>query len=228
MTTMLVFIPGIVGIIIQLAFTISDYHKKYVKAVILKGLAASTFVLTAFLGWFLYNHSLFGLLVFVGSLFGMAGDIILNLRFIFKDKETTLFVLGSTSFLIGHIFYIAALAPKIVHLVPCIVIILLLDAAWSVYFFKTTDPAGGNLMKAFGGVYLLALLSMMVTALDIAVALPTARSIIFGVGAVFFATSDIMLIMHNFGGRKHYMFKIVYLIIYYFAQISIALSLFFH
>lgn len=228
MSTFLVFVPCIVGIVLQLSFTISDYHKKYVKAVILKGLAASTFVLTAFLGWFLYNHGSFGLLVFVGSLFGMAGDIILNLRFIFKDKETKLFVIGATSFLIGHIFYIAALAPKVVNLVPCIVIILILVAAWSLYFFKTTDPAGGNLMKAFGGIYLLALLTMMVTALDVAIAIPTARSIIFGVGAVFFATSDIMLIMHNFGGRNHYMFKIVYLIIYYFAQISIALSLFFH
>ncbi|MBE6014394.1 MAG: lysoplasmalogenase [Lachnospiraceae bacterium] len=216
---------AIIGLGIQVAFAITDYKKHYVLADVLKGLAALCFVTTAFIGYTFVTGDTFGLMIVIGSIFGMIGDIVLNLRFIFTKYITKLFLLGSASFLVGHIFYIIALAPRMVHPIPCVIVTLVLVACLSVYFFKTTDPEGGNAMKAFGGLYLLALFSMLVLAGDIALASPTTHTLLNAFGALFFACSDIMLIMHNFDGRNHYMFKIVYLIIYYFGQISIALSL---
>ena len=99
----------IVGLILQSLFIKAEIDGKMKAAVILKGTASLMFVL---LGVFLITSkiTMYGDLILKGLIFGMFGDILLNLRYLVPEqKGSSVFGLGVLSFIVGHIFYIAAL-----------------------------------------------------------------------------------------------------------------------
>lgn len=213
------------GMIVQGAFIASEYKKHYVAASILKGTAAGLFVFTAALGCFSKGFDLFGVLIVVGQFFGLVGDVLMSLRFIFPRSKRKTFVLGTSSFFLGHIFFIAALILNAKHLTVCIILGVMIAAGFLVYFLKTMKIA--KVIRILGSLYLGAVFTMSVLGVDSAIFCPSAKSILFAVGAVMFAASDVLLVYNSFGARRKFTRRVFNLSLYYLGQSLIALCLWF-
>lgn len=215
----------IIGVILQGIFIAVEHKEKYVTADVLKGLAALCFVIVGVTGYVTRTNDSFGMKLMIGLVFGMIGDILLNLRFVVgEEKGQKVFLLGIVSFLIGHILYLAALIPVAAHAGACAVIGAILAAALLTYIFKTMDVKLA--FKIFGVFYLGAVIIMTVMAIDAAIATQTIRSIEYAIGAVLFMVSDIVLIFNTFSGTSRFSMRITNLSLYYVGQMMIALCLF--
>ena len=221
----LAYILAIIGIILQAVFIYVEHNEKYVLADILKGSAAACFVIIGIVGYATKTTDSFGLKLMIGLIFGMLGDVLLNLRFVVgEDKGQKVFLLGIVAFLIGHILYLAALVPIAAHPGVCFVVGAILAAALLAYIFKTMDIKIA--FKIFGVFYLGAVIIMTVMAIDVAIAVQNIRSIEYAIGAVLFMISDIVLIFNTFSGKTKFSMRITNLSLYYIGQLLIAMCLF--
>lgn len=219
-----VILLAVLGVILQGTFIYVEHQKKYVAADILKGSAAACFVIIGIIGYATKTTDSFGLKLMIGLIFGMVGDILLNLRFVVGEaKGQKVFLLGIVAFLVGHILYLAALIPLSGHVLICFLIGAVLAAALLIYIFKTMDVKLA--FKIFGVFYLGAVIIMTVMAIDIALVVKDARSIEYAIGAVLFMVSDIVLIFNTFGGTTKFSMRILNLSLYYIGQLMIAFCL---
>ena len=214
------------GFILQALFIKVENDEKYVLADILKGSASLMFVL---LGYYAYTHTnnAFNKTFLIGLIFGMIGDILLNLRHVFPKYNQKIFLVGILAFLIGHILYLVALIPQARHvwIWYCIISGVILAALFLLYVFKTMDVKLA--FKIFGVFYIGAVFIMTCIAVGIAIFTPSKRSIIYAIGAVLFTLSDIVLIFNTFSGTNKLSYRITNLSLYYIGQILIALSMFY-
>ncbi|MBQ6493495.1 MAG: lysoplasmalogenase [Erysipelotrichaceae bacterium] len=223
-TTIIMLITA--GFILQALFIKAEHEEKYLAADILKGSASLMFVLIGYLATQRVNNP-FNRTFFIGLLFGMIGDILLNLRFVFKEQGQKIFLAGILAFLIGHILYLVGLIPQAQHvwIWYCIIIGALAAAALLAYIFKTMEVK--KAFKIFGVFYLGAVFIMTAIALGIAIFTPSTRATIYAIGAVLFTASDVVLIFNTFSGVTKFSLRITNLTLYYIGQILIAVSLFF-
>lgn len=216
---------AVVGAILQGLFITVEHQKKFVAADVLKGLAAACFVVVGAIGFLTARNDSYALKIVIGLFFGMLGDILLNMRFIFgEEKGQKFFLIGIVAFLIGHILYLAALTPLATHAMICVAIGLALELALLIYIFSTMKVK--LVFKIFGVFYLGAVIIMSVMAVDAAIVVKDVRSIECAVGAVLFMLSDIILIFNTFGGSSKFSARIANLSLYYIGQMMIAISLF--
>ena len=224
-----------VGMTLQGCFIAAEYKKKWLAAVILKGLASVFFVTVGLVAYdavgkldptvILEGHK-FAAFVKVGLVFGLLGDVALNLRFVFEKIGQKFFLGGIFLFLVGHIMYLLALIPISVHPIPAAIVGAVLAAALLAYIFKTMEVK--KVFKIFGVVYLGAVIIMTAIALDIAIFAGHTLGIVYAIGAVLFTASDIILIFNTFsGGEPKFSKRICNLSLYYIGQILIALSIYF-
>ncbi|MBR0137894.1 MAG: lysoplasmalogenase [Erysipelotrichaceae bacterium] len=219
-----IYVLMIIGAALQGLFVITEKNKKYVAADVLKGSASLFFVLIGYLAC-KANPTGFSKKILIGLVFGMIGDILLNLRFVFEKNGQKFFLTGIVAFLIGHVLYLLAIIPNAVHLALCVAVGVILAASLLTYIFKTMDvkPA----FKIFGIFYLGAIIIMTTIAVVIAIFRPDTAGVIFAVGAVLFTASDIVLIFNTFSGTSRFSMRVTNLTLYYIGQILIACSLFF-
>ena len=214
------------GFVLQALFIKSEHEEKYLLADILKGAASLMFVLIGYNAFQIVNNP-FNRQFFYGLLFGMIGDILLNLRYVFPKHGQKIFLAGILAFLIGHILYLVALIPQARHvwIWYCIIIGALAAGGLLAYTFKTMEVK--KAFKIFGVFYLGAVFIMTAIALGIAVFTPTRRTVIYAIGALLFTASDVVLIFNTFSGVTKFSLRITNLTLYYIGQILIACSLFF-
>ncbi len=213
------------GFILQGFFIVTEHKEKYVLADVLKGLASLCFVFIGLIGKsFIYQDN-FGKFIFLGLVFGLIGDVVMNLRFILKDKKGQIaFLAGIFAFLVGHAMYLVALIPKTTHLWQCVVIGLLLAGALLAYIFKTMEVK--KAFKIFGVLYVSIIFVMVTVAIDIALFVPLWSNNFMALGAMLFATSDVVLIFNTFNGKTTYPMRIANLSLYYLGQMLIAFCLY--
>ena len=222
----MIYILIVTGCILQALFIKTEHDEKYLTADILKGLASLMFVIVGYIAFTRVNHA-FNKQFFLGLLFGMIGDILLNLRFVFPKQGQKIFLAGILAFLIGHIIYLLALLPQARHVWvwPCAIAGALLAAALLAYIFKTMEVK--KAFKIFGVFYLGAVFIMTAIAIGIAVFTPSKRALIYALGAILFTASDVVLIFNTFSGTTKFSLRITNLSLYYAGQMLIACSLFF-
>ena len=213
----------IIGIILQALFIAVEHKEKYVPAVALKGLASLCFVILGAMTKAFSSDQRFAKLIFIGLIFGMLGDILLNLRFVFEKMGQKIFLVGIVAFLTGHILYLAALIPKSSSPVIGFIIGAVIAAVLLWYIFKTMEVKLA--FKIFGVIYLGAVIIMTAIAVLNMISSPTAGNMIYALGAVLFTVSDIVLIFNTFGKESKFSLRITNLSLYYAGQILIALSL---
>jgi len=216
----------LLGLVLQSLFIKVEHEEKYLLADILKGSASLIFVLIGYQA-FLVTNNAFNRLFLYGLIFGMIGDILLNLRYVFPKHGQKIFLVGILAFLIGHILYLLALIPQARHvwIWYCIAIGALAAICLLIYIFRTMEvkPA----FKIFGVFYLGAVFIMTAIAVGIAIFVPNRRSILYAIGAILFTASDVVLIFNTFSGVTKFSMRIANLSLYYFGQILIACSMFF-
>lgn len=212
----------IITFILMALFIKAEHDKKYVLAVILKGLASLGFVIFGYLSSKMcYNYE-FLKWVKIGLLLGMIADIMLNLRFCFT-KGKIFFLIGILVFLAGHIMYIIALLPVCQDFTYIIVFAVIATALLlRIIFSMISAPV---IFKIFGVFYIGTIVFMNCLAINNMITIPSTGNAIFVVGALSFLISDIVLIINTFGKKTRFDLRITNLSMYYLAQLLIAFSL---
>ena len=213
----------VLGIALQICFMATELRKKYTLAVLLKGLASACFVALGCLTSRGALDGVFAKYILFGLLFGMAGDILLNLRFLFEKKGNLVFLVGILIFLLGHVMYLIAILPFAENkwlgflIGACLTALTL----WQIFKRITAKPA----FKIFGVFYIGAIVIMTTFACMNLISGFGIRNLVFFVGALLFLASDIVLIINTFGGKQSAKLRITNLSLYYVGQILIALCL---
>ena len=210
----------ILCLILACLFIIEENKEKYVAAVVLKGLASLCFVIV---GAMAGDGSHLAKLVLAGLILGCVADVLLNLRWVFKEKGKLIFLVGILVFLSGHIVYLAAILPMAQSWVICFVIGIILTAGLMKWIF--TKITAEKAFKIFGVFYIGAIVLMNCVAISNLITVPSAFTALFAAGAVLFLISDIVLILNTFGPESKFSLRITNLSLYYLGQLLIALSL---
>ena len=217
---------AVCGCIFEAVFIRFEYAKKPVPAVILKGLASLLFVLLGAAFISVSADSRFAAPVFAGLVFGAIGDVLLNLRALAGNAAQKVFMAGIAVFLTGHLLYIAALLSRGADVLWIgIPLCVVLSVALLPFFILKRIEVSGKL-KTFGIVYVVLVFLMAGCAVGLLLRRPlNIGHLLFTIGAALFALSDVLLIFHLFGRKKHKAFRALNLSAYYIGQVLIALSL---
>lgn len=219
------FIICIIGLLVQLLFIKVELENKYLPAVILKGMAALVFVILGFICGQQSINLEFAKMVKLGLIFGMLGDILLNLRHLFKKIDSLIFLVGILVFLTGHIFYLLALLPLCINTLVAIIIGMVITILLLIWIFSKIEAK--ITFKIFGIFYIGAIVIMTSVALINYLNNPNTNGLIYLIGALLFTASDIILIFNTFGKESKKYMRIANLLLYYLGQLAIALSLLF-
>lgn len=206
-----------------ISFLYVEYKKKYVAAVILKGLASLSFVAVGFIFNMVSESPKITDMIFAGLVIGFIADILLNLRFVFEKKGQMIFLVGILVFLAGHIVYLIAVFPLSAYKIISVIAGVVLTTALMIWILGriTAKPA----FKAFGVVYLGAIMLLNCVAISNVITMPNFFTIVFAVGAVLFLVSDILLILNTFGGKFRQGLRNANIGLYYAGQHLIATSI---
>lgn len=213
------------GCLIQTAFILSEYAKRYAASLIFKSAASIVFVALGAVMFSVTADALFGALVVAGLVFGAIGDVLLNLRKIIEKAARKIFAAGIAAFMTGHLLYTAALISRGPSaLIIAVPLAALSCAALTPFVLKRIDVEGK--LKTFGIVYMTVILFMTACAAGLLILQPfNWGHLLFAAGAVLFTLSDVILIFSLFGRKEHKTFRALNLSTYYAGQILIALSL---
>lgn len=159
------------------AFLWVEKQEKYVPAVVLKGLASLCFVI---LGLLTSPGTHMAKLIVTGLILGCVADVMLNLRWVFKEKGQLIFLVGILIFLSGHIFYLAAILPMCQSKLLCILIGAILTALLMMWIFKRITAK--KAFKIFGVFYIGAIMILNCVAIGNLISSPSAFTGIFSAG----------------------------------------------
>lgn len=225
------------GAIMSSVFIVSKVINYSLKTIIFKTVASIIFVVLGIVCFCLNieGYFLFKLFTILGLFFGMLGDLLLGFKYITTKTKNMWILLGMFAFAFGHVFYILALL--VGFYVPGNAIFIILPFVLPLVFIsiymliaRKVGINFGKGMLPFGLFYLFCLSTMVFSAMSMAIlhkfALPTL--IMFFIGSICFATSDIMLTGAYFKpGKRSKAYNAIYSVFYYIAQFIIAFSIFF-
>ncbi|MCM1286633.1 MAG: lysoplasmalogenase [Bacteroides sp.] len=229
---MLYYIVLAVGVVVSFIFCYQRRLGFSIKNLIFKSVSSLCYLLTAVFA-LIHNSSAYtyGSLIIMGGALGLVGDILLDLKGVYKKDEKVYLKGGFIFFLVGHIFYIAAI---IYSLNIKWWLVLISSVVSAVIGYLTV--ASANLMKVHYGAYrkivavYVAFLAMTTVLSVVAVFVSSFEKgyILMAVGSVLFLLSDAVLSNTFFGRGKD---KPVHLFInhflYYAGQYLIAASIMF-
>ena len=201
-------------------FLLQESKKRYVPAVVLKGLASACFVI---LGFLLSGGSPAAKLITAGLLLGCIADVLLNLRMVFPKKGQLIFLVGIVVFLSGHILYLIAILKGAAPWWICVIIGVILTVLLMKWIFARITAK--KAFKIFGIVYIGAIMLLNCLAIGNLIVSPSAFTAVFAAGAVLFLLSDIVLILNTFGKETRQGLRVMNISLYYLGQLLIALSL---
>lgn len=197
----LIAVCSVLAIIFIVVRTLKGGHLAFV----LKTIASLGFVISGIIGLGLTNANTWAcILIVVGLLFGMIGDIVLDLKVIYPDSDRTYLNMGMTSFFLGHACYIGAftiLAGETNLLMP-----LLVAGGGAVVLTLMTTLSGKKMMGLDFGNYLVQTVGYTYI-LNFALVYTLVLAIVGGgmwltaIGLFVFLLSDIVLSFQYFGGK---------------------------
>lgn len=216
------------------------WPQKCFKSLVLKMICASLFVAVGVLSVFIAgNTSQYAIMMLVGLAFGWVGDYFLHAK-----PSNTYFAIGFTSFLIGHLVYIAAyvitlpkLFPeyKMFNLVEILIGAVILAISFAIAIFAIKMKFNPKPVKYAVVLYAVIIVTMFLkaSALGIKYYLSGAEggiyaALVLTAGSFFFVLSDASLAVILFGGKgKSYPLKIFNIVTYFWGQIMLASSILF-
>ena len=224
-----------IGVIVSFIFCLKRSKGFSLSNLLYKAVSSLFYLLTAVFA--LINRiktgdaQAFGSLIIMGGAFGLVGDIMLDLKGVYKQDERVYLHSGFIAFLIGHIFYISA----VVYSMRMKWWLVLIGALVAIGGGVLT-VASANVMKVHYGAYrkIVAVYTsfLLMTAVVSFIAMLVSHFdkgyILMFVGAVLFALSDVILSGTFFGRgkdkKRHYFINHF---LYYAAQYMIAASIMF-
>ena len=167
----------------------------------------------------------FAMLITMGLVCGLIGDILLDLKIVYRESSSLYQHGGMVAFIAGHVFYLAALIMYFgFSWIPLVVGLVLAMAIVGVSKFVLKFNFAEHTIDTY--VYSFVLAYMMAQACYAAVTQGFAAStVLLAVGAILFLLSDLVLSMTYYDNRDSRAFIAVNHILYYGAQFTIALSI---
>lgn len=217
-------------VIFNLIFCFFRAKKATVFTLALKTIASVCFILCAIFAIFEAGKMQIGLLVLCGLIFGLIGDIILDLKVMHPEEGDQFFTFGTISFAIGHLFYLAATCLYAIEVIPDQVLwCALASLGVAVLLTLLTLLASKKMGLKFGkhlplvAIYSLILSFMM--SFSVAIAIFNPIFWIFAAGMIVFLLSDLVLSNQYFGAFSSPIWIYVNHTLYYIAQAMLAFSL---
>lgn len=221
-----------VGVAVSLVFCYQRSKGYSVKNLLFKSVSSLCYLLTAVFALINNNSAYtYGSLIIMGGALGLVGDILLDLKGIYKSEEKTYLKGGFIFFLVGHIFYTCAIIYSLKIKWWLVVIAVLISIAIGI-----GTVLSANIMKVHYGAYrkivavYVAFLSLTTVISVIAMFVSKFQKgyILLMIGSVLFLLSDAVLSNTFFGRGKD---KPIHLFInhflYYAGQYLIAASVMF-
>jgi len=202
-------------------------------ATMIKSFSSFCFVLLSILLYYhAENTTLFGLIIILGLLFGLFGDVFLDLQNPNIKKDSPFLFGGIASFSLEHILNLSAVS---VHLGDGFhIYYLFLSILFGVVFAIAIGYVEKSVLKYdFGKSFPVVLMYSVILAASFAyyliLTIINPAYFILLIAMTLFLISDCVLSVMYFDGKNdnHYLL-IVNILTYYFAQILFALFLFFH
>lgn len=215
----------ILVVAMALLFTYTDYKKLYKISLIAK---SSATLLIIHLSYICFINNVAQVkpyfeFIFIGLVFGLLGDFFLALKKIYKHKEI-MFLIGLIAFLIGHVFYIIAFdLINPINIFDFIFASIYLLVAYCVY-----KKSNLNFGKLKYGVILYASIISFMMGKATSVLLFASGSIVSYIvfmGALLFVLSDSVLAFSVFSKNKNKKLSLYCHLLYFPAQIILALSI---
>ena len=168
--------------------------------------------------------------IVLGLIFGLIGDMLLELKLVYRPHDRQYTNGGILSFSMGHIGYIVALTMIATAsgkdiLVPVFVSLAIGSVMATIIMVNSPNLGvdfGVHKGPAFAYSFILCI--SFVYAVALAILIPTLW--VMAVGLFFFLVSDLVLSLIYWGGRNTNVMNIINLSTYYIAQILIMTSLF--
>lgn len=226
-----------IGIISAALFMRERIKKCGIKALLLKTITSIIFIFCGAIGAanaLKHQYCIFPLLILMGLVFGLLGDIWLDLKWIYKDDNDIYTFSGFFSFILGHILFISAILQrfadwdKIIYIV--IPVIISLIAALGMLILEKPLKMKYGKFKAITAVYtfIVTLMALLSGAFALMNGFKIMTLNLMFAGGIFFAVSDLILSGTYFGENKRRPIDIITNhTTYYAAQFLIASSLMF-
>lgn len=227
-------------ILISLGFLAASYFlfekiKAYsVKAVCIKAVASMLFISLAAYGFYKNGLHIFPLFAIIALALGMLGDVALDLKYVFREKDYEFTMAGFTAFGLGHILYITGMFLEFYHgqnvlyvMIPIILAIMM--GPVTMFIGKLSRVKYGR-FKWIALVYAMTLFGTTFTAFSLWIMSGFSNNglMLLFIGGVLFAVSDLILNLTYFGVGHEKPFDIISnTYTYYAAQFIIALSILF-
>ena len=198
----------------------------------LKTTASICFVLSAVFALNSTSSSGFGLLILTGLVLGLVGDILLDLKIMYTEQSQEYFFAGTISFALGHFFYFMAclLFGKITlptNILWNILISVGVSAILTLAIMLSSKKMGLNFGKSLSIVIVYSVILTFMVAFSVSIAIFAPVFWIVAIGMILFFLSDLVLSMQYFGNKGQKVWIWINHILYYLAQILLALSILF-
>ncbi len=215
------------GAIALTLFLITRDRKGSVKALLLKTITSFLFISVAFASVMVNSGqgvATFFALIIMGLICGLIGDIVLDLKVMYKESSSLYQHGGMVAFLIGHLFYLAAL---IIYFgfdwIPLVIAVVLAIIIACVSKFILKFNFAEHTVDTYAYTFFLSY--MMTQACYAAITRGfTACTVLLAAGSILFLLSDLILVMTYYDNKDSRPFIAVNHILYYAAQFTIALS----
>ena len=215
------------------------YIREKLKAYTLKSVFWKTFVSVLFLAVALcawYGSGcmhIMGALIILGLIFGLLGDIWLDLKYVYPEQDDIFTYAGFASFSVGHILFISGMLlryrpeGKPLYVILPILLAILVSAG-NIMMEKVMKLDFGKMRKIVFGYGAILFSTVLVSgSLALYHGWQVATLNIIFIGSILFALSDLVLSGTYFGGKERPVDIILNYLTYYPAQFLIAFSLLF-
>ena len=187
----------------------------------------------------LNTYSIYGVVCLVlGLVLGLIGDILLDLKVVYPFHKSGYLYAGMTSFLVGHLFYIASMILFTYNeisffssqLLPFFLILIGAIILTIIVYFISTKVIKLNYEKfsIFVNIYSFVLIFTTILSVYLACIVSIIPMYVLAIGFVLFLASDLVLSMQYFGGKlQDKKLIVINHLLYYLAQIIIAMFIYF-
>lgn len=222
-------IPIVAGFISLILFIVRCKDKRSVQGVYTKNMTSIMFIFTAVMATF--NNPTqwqYGFMLTCGLIFGMLGDIYLDLKWVYPDDMKKYLEYGFICFGFGHLFYMGGMFVAAGLTFKHILIAAVVGSVVAVGNLLLEKPMKQDFGKfrAIVTVYSFILAMMVATSVISAIVTGEKSFIVYAVGAVSFLISDLILSPMYFGEGKNTPANfILNHVTYYAGQYLIAFSI---
>lgn len=224
------------GGILLVVYIVEKIKARSLKAVLIKSVVSVLFLAVGATAWYLSARggslSVTGVFVLLGLLCGLLGDIWLDLKYVFPDRDDAFTYAGMAAFSVGHVLYLIGLLAKFAPAGKPLYVILpfVLAAGASGFNLLLEKPMKLHYGKMKPVVFVYGVL--LFSALAMSGSLAMSRGFgettlnLFFAGTILFAVSDVILSGTYWGqGKDRPIDLALNYLTYYPAQYLIAVSL---